>query len=100
MSIQPGNKDEDQANELSQLFDEIESGNEKHEETIVLKEDNEIDVLNLPPRKEIHTKNNRFRLKFSRPFIRFAFVIFIVALSICIALYIWQDEFTSLLHRL
>ncbi len=79
----------DQAHVLRQLMKEI--GNEtKHHEND-LYERVKIDVLHLPPRKEIHGRNKtRFRLTWKMPFIRFTFVIILLIIIVIGALYVSQ----------
>ena len=62
---------EDQASELRNLLDGTEDEKEGKEEPQKAK----IDILNLPPRKEIHTNVYRARFKIDKPLIRFIFVI-------------------------
>ena len=100
LSTQLEHKEEDQANELRSLLQDIEEGTENDKEPFADQMINEIDVLNLPPRKEVHTKNKRVKLKMSKPFLRFLFTIIIVLTGLGTAIYVWQDEITTLLHRL
>lgn len=76
-----------QAEKLQQLFDEINNRpiekkerkeNKKEEEYI------EVDVLNLPPRKEVHTNpRTRLHFPFKKPIIRISIVcIFVIAILI------------------
>jgi predicted DNA binding CopG/RHH family protein len=47
--------------------------------------DHRIDVLNLPPRKEVHNKKNkRIKVKISSPLIRFIFVILLLSVLILV----------------
>lgn len=100
LSTQLEHKEEDQANELRTLFQDIEEGNENDEELFADQIINEIDVLNLPPRKEVHTKNKRTKIKLSKPLLRFLFTVIIVLAGLGTAIYVWQDEITTLLHKL
>ncbi|GGA61093.1 hypothetical protein [Ornithinibacillus halotolerans] len=48
----------------------------------------EINVLNLPPRREVHSQNNqKVHFKISKPFIRLAFVIILLAVVLGISFY-------------
>lgn len=100
LSTQLEHKEEDQANELRTLFQDIEEGNENDEESFADQIINEIDVLNLPPRKEVHTKSKRTKIKLSKPLLRFLFTVIIVIAGLGTAIYVWQDEITTLLHKL
>ena len=106
--MQQGNLDKDQANELRQLFNEVEQGEETANVTkednneIVIEKTNirEIDVLKLPPRKEIHTKNKRAKLKVSKPFLRLLFIsLFVIAILIG-AIFLWEGELATFLNEL
>ncbi|MBP2077832.1 sulfite exporter TauE/SafE family protein [Oceanobacillus polygoni] len=96
----------DQADELRNLFQEIEEGqaiepplkSTDSEQESEAKRD--IDILNLPPRKEIHSKDSRTSLKLSGPLIRLLFVIFILILGLAGAYYIWGNEFWLLIKEL
>ena len=104
MSIQQGERDIDQANELRQLLHEVEQGEEMKEGNIEIIEETasrrEIDVLKLPPRKEIHTKNKRAKLKVSKPFLRLLFIsLFVIAILIG-TFYLWEGELAAFLNEL
>lgn len=96
----------DQADELRQLFQEIEDGqsteqhvgNKNSEQESEAKRD--IDILNLPPRKEIHSKDSRTSLKLSGPLIRLLLVIFILIVGLAGAYYIWGNELWVLIQNL
>lgn len=97
------NEHEDQAAELRKLLDEVERGkNEPGAETIILPDENpdhkrEIDILNLPPRGEIHNNKKRTQIKFSFPLIRFLFVIIILGAVLAGLYYVWGNELINLL---
>lgn len=88
-----------QAEKLQQLFTEItdqekimkqEENDIYVEETVTYKE---IDVLNLPPRSEVHKKSKwHFKVRFSAPIVRFSFFVLIVILIIAIVLSFYFDE--------
>ena len=102
--MQQRERDIDQANELRQLLNEVEQGeqtnkvdNEIIEETVSRRE---IDILKLPPRKEIHTQNKRAKLKVSKPFLRLLFIsLFVIAILIG-AFYLWEGELATFLNEL
>ncbi|MGY0691801.1 hypothetical protein ACW2QC_03280 [Virgibacillus sp. FSP13] len=97
---------EDQATELRKLVNEVQEGQantsfDNHSSAEESTDDLEqidwgVDILNLPPRKEVHAKDDqRTHMKISRPFIRLLLVI-IITLGILVGLYyVWGDE---LLH--
>lgn len=78
----------DQAEQLKQIFNEL-NKNENQDENVLddmIEQDQiqHIDILNLPPRKTVHShKKTGLKVKFSRPFVRLLFVtILIIALII------------------
>lgn len=103
--MQQAERDIDQANELRQLLNEVEQGEQTNKENKGLVEEEtasrrEIDVLKLPPRKEIHTKNKRAKLKVSKPFLRLLFItLFVIAILIG-AFYLWEGELAAFLNEL
>ncbi|HLS36327.1 MAG TPA: hypothetical protein VK061_08830 [Bacillota bacterium] len=69
----------DQADELKQLFEEIEEGQSNNQLRSTQNEPPTIDVLDLPPRKEIHDQKQIFpRINLNKAFIRFVFVIILI----------------------
>jgi hypothetical protein len=95
-----------QAEQLKKIFDELQQGennpdelmNDQFSETDSIPK---IDVLNLPPRKEIHgNKKSRIRLSMSKPFLRLLSVIFLIILIICGAYYIWGEELIHIINNL
>src|SRR5690625_2752379 len=85
---------DDQADKLERLFQEI-----NNKQTDVTKEkvteENliEVDVLNLPPRSEIHQKTNmRFHIDIHRPFWRFFFVVILLLVIISIVYFSFGDQ--------
>ncbi|ASK63315.1 hypothetical protein CFK37_14700 [Virgibacillus phasianinus] len=108
--------EEEQANDLHKLFNEIQ-GNEnennrssdaenngepkKTEPTDRINKNSEftrdIDILNLPPRKEVHgNRKNHTRIKISKPFVRFSVVIILLILVFLVVYYFWQEELIQL----
>lgn len=80
---------DDQAKELRAIINELQentddsstiSSREIQEEKVPEQDvDTEINVLNLPPRKEVHSqKKKRARIKFSKPFIRLVIVVVLI----------------------
>ncbi|WP_100010770.1 hypothetical protein [Lentibacillus sediminis] len=60
------------------------------------KNEQEIDVLNLPPRKEVHGQKNSTSLKVSRPLLRFLFVVVLLLVILAGAFIVWGDEWLPL----
>lgn len=98
MSRHSGKKELDQADELRRVFNEVE--NHENKEEAAAREEMEIDVLNLPPRKEVHAKSGRTKLRVSRPFIRFALIVAIVLLCLIAALYALDGNLPALMEQL
>lgn len=72
-------QEDNQAIKLQQLFAEVNNQAEEVTETTVDKELIEVDVLNLPPRSEVHQKSKlRLRMNVRRPVWRFLLVILIL----------------------
>ncbi|WP_368651978.1 hypothetical protein AB4Y30_09380 [Ornithinibacillus sp. 4-3] len=101
------NKSEDQATQLKKLVNELNNDVPTDNQQIqidsnaLFRETNEdpiIDILNLPPRKEVHQENTkRARLKMmGRPLSRFIFVCVILVLILGVAYYFWNDELMNL----
>lgn len=85
---------ENQEEALRFLLDEVQQGEKDQVATIDETEAHkrEVDVLNLPPRKEVHSKNKqRTHIKMSKPLLRFLFV-FILLLGVLIGVYfVWGE---------
>ncbi|WP_164668737.1 hypothetical protein [Virgibacillus doumboii] len=81
---------EEHTDELRNLLDEVQGSSEKPlpEENDDKEETNdtderEVDILNLPPRKEVHNSDNgRVHFKFSGALLRLIFVIVIIVLVV------------------
>ncbi|WP_188453831.1 hypothetical protein [Virgibacillus oceani] len=90
---------EDQAAELRKLVDEVQQKDVKDSEVNIggiMDGEREVDILNLPPRKEVHSKKNtRTHLKMSRPFLRLVFVIVIILAVLFGIYYVWGDEIVN-----
>lgn len=99
-------KSENQAIQLKKMFDEVQaSGSNQTSETNdpVGNTDQfvKIDVLNLPPRKDVHTNHKRrTRVKIGQPFIRFFVVIILFIISVAGAYYLWGEELITLIKKL
>ncbi|MBD1222639.1 hypothetical protein [Virgibacillus halodenitrificans] len=84
------NQSKDQAAELRKLvtddeksIDIAEEGNIEDDETT------KIDLLNLPPRKQVHTTKKSTKVKVSSAFIRFIIVFLALTFLVLIAYYLW-----------
>ncbi|SFK01309.1 hypothetical protein SAMN04487936_106141 [Halobacillus dabanensis] len=53
----------------------------------------EMDVLELPPRKDVHQGTNRTKWKFSTVWMRFLLVIFIILIIVVLSYRYWDDWF-------
>lgn len=101
------NDHNDQAEQLKKIFDELQQHENKSE---ALSNDHQhtkdysmpkIDVLNLPPRKEVHGNNKeRTHLSISKPFLRFLSVIILIVAIIFGAYFIWGDELMIIIDGL
>lgn len=106
MSERP-NEHSDQAEQLKQIFDELQQNKSKSEESRREEQHTnddsipKIDVLNLPPRREVHGNSNvRTRLGISRPFLRFLSVIVLIVAIILGAYFMWGEELIVLINGL
>lgn len=89
-------KERDQAEELRRLVYDVQSnqGNDddQHEKDFT-PEKREIDILNLPPRKEVHgMKQQRVRLKTSKSLKRFLLVIMVLIIIVGSIYYLYSEE--------
>lgn len=96
----------DQAEQLKQIFDELQQNAPDSEQlSNELDVDDrsipKIDVLNLPPRKEIHRDNDvRTRLSISGPFVRFLSIIILIIIIVFGAYFLWGDELILIINGL
>ncbi|WP_099158390.1 hypothetical protein [Virgibacillus ndiopensis] len=98
---------EDQASELRKLVNEVqqeelvestETNDFTEENEIKTEETREVDILNLPPRKEVHSKNNtRAHVKMSKPFMRLVLVIVIILAVLFGLYYVWGEELLNVI---
>jgi len=93
----------DQAKELRELLQDVNNNSlkvndrsnnqqdyvmEENLENQVTTEEKMVNVLNLPPRKEIHSqKKNRTHLKISKPFLRLFFVLLLLLIVLWLLLF-------------
>ncbi|WP_200416255.1 hypothetical protein [Virgibacillus salexigens] len=94
---QQAKKLEDQAKELRSLLNEVEKNTDKENASDEKKANEghrsrEVDILNLPPRKEIHSnKKAPTHIKISVPFKRFLLIL-TVLLILMLGAYLWFGE--------
>lgn len=86
--------DEKQAKELQQLFAEIANDQTEEEKSGSEQEELvEIDVLNLPPRSEVHVSpERRLTLNFKKPYVRFTVVILLLLVLIAIIYVVFGEQ--------
>lgn len=100
------NEDKDEETDLKSLVNEIQQREKKRiEQEDRLPEEpghiRKIDVLNLPPRTEVHGKQKtRTHVKFSKPLLRLLIVIIILLGIIIGAYFIWGEELLTLISDL
>lgn len=98
-------KQEDQAEELRKLLNEVESikdpeMNKSIESEEVQLEQREVDILNLPPRKEVHgNKKQHTHIKISLPFRRFILIIFLLIIILIGVYYLFGGDIPQLMNN-
>lgn len=87
--------EENQARKLQELFAEVANNPEiKDNEPIEKEEFVEMDILNLPPRSEVHSSSKRkLKLNIKKPFARFVFVMIILIAIITMMYFAIGDQF-------
>lgn len=98
----------DQADELRKLFNEVQEESEPSIPEEDIKKDNhekkverDVDILNLPPRGEVHSINKkRTRLKVSGASLRFIFVIITLLVLVGGAYYLWGQELIEVITNI
>ncbi|UJL48115.1 hypothetical protein KFZ58_09815 [Virgibacillus sp. NKC19-16] len=97
---------EDQAVTLMSLLDEVQQGDtqDKTQSTVIDEteaQEREVDVLNLPPRKEVHRKiKQRTHIKMGIPLLRFL-IVFILLLGVLTGAYLlWGEELITVISNL
>src|SRR5690625_2427384 len=99
-------KSNDQTVQLKEIFDEVQqSGSDQTNGRNNIVNDTDpivkVDVLNLPPRKEVHNNHKRrTRVKIGQPFIRFFVVIILFIIAIAGAYYLWGEELINIIKEL
>jgi hypothetical protein len=90
-----------QTDELQLLVEQVEK---EHEEKQVMSIDSientdiqrEVDLLNLPPRKEKHSENRRSHFKISKALFRFLFIVILLIVILIGVYYFFGNELISL----
>jgi len=78
--------EQNQTDELKQLFEEIEMG-QSNPFNEYKNDEPQIDVLDLPPRKEVHNQEQRLvRIPLNKSLVRFIVVILIIAVILYLLL--------------
>src|SRR5690625_6994309 len=97
------NEHNDQAEQLKQIFEELQEHAITPDDSLNIEQHTEaysppkIDVLNLPPRKEVHSNHGRTRIKISGQFLRLLTVILLMIVVIFGAYYTWGEEVINLI---
>lgn len=93
----------DQSYELQKLIQDVDikpSENnledEANNDDLNIQED--IDVLNLPPRKDVHKMKSRIHFKMSKAFLRFMFVVLIIVIILIGTYYYVGEDFLNLFN--
>ena len=91
------NDEQTQAAKLKELFEEVTREEQIDDNNELDKNENslpEIDILNLPPRSEVHqSKSRKLKLTFQRPLIRLLLVIILLIAIAFGAFYFVGDEY-------
>ncbi|SDJ66877.1 hypothetical protein [Sediminibacillus albus] len=89
----------DQAQQLRSAMDKEESKSFSLENQLEHHPDpeEEVNVLNLPPRKQVHhQKKTGMKWKISIPLIRFLLILFLLIIGLVLAVHFWGDELLRL----
>ncbi|TQS74438.1 hypothetical protein DX933_10835 [Ornithinibacillus gellani] len=105
--VEDKDKSPDQADELRKLLDEVQQSANDEKESEQIKEETEptysreIDILNLPPRREVHGNNNsKARMTFNRPLFRLIIVLLLVIGFTAGLFYFYGDEILNILNQM
>lgn len=97
-------KHDDQEMELRKLLDEVQQSEtdipspENNENKEVPEEKRDVDILDLPPRKEVHSHNKkRTRFKISSALVRLFTVIIILVLLLAGTFYLWGEGLRNII---
>lgn len=60
-----------------------------------------IDVLDLPPRKEVHNnKSKRIKIRFTSPYIRVVVIVLLIMMIFASGFYIWAGELKEMIQHI
>lgn len=59
-----------------------------------------VDVLNLPPRKEVHQKKGWTKIKFRKPFVRLLVVLVLLIIVVFGTYYYWGNDILDIFKQL
>lgn len=105
-------EENDQADELKRILSEIdqqEKNRLRNQVSNLLEEEidnpkattQKIDILELPPRKEVHGKYNSVtRLRIEQPFLRFLIVVLVIIIIVLGAYIYWDEELLNLIKNI
>ncbi|HLQ71504.1 MAG TPA: hypothetical protein VK142_06850 [Bacillota bacterium] len=99
------NKENVPSKELEKLLSEVvpkESSNDGQAEEPEKEADTtqKIDVLNLPPRKEVHGgKAKRMKIKVTKPYFRLIIVVFLIIILFAGGFYLWGEDLVNLIQH-
>ena len=80
--------------EINQQLDASDVQNEQNHDNYV-----EVDVLNLPPRREVHKKSkHRLSLNLRQPIFRFIFVVFLIIIIGLLLFYLTDEQWSTLFN--
>ncbi|QTM99685.1 hypothetical protein ERJ70_10455 [Sediminibacillus dalangtanensis] len=81
----------DQARHLRSMVNELD--NDKETETTYSPEQEEVNVLNLPPRKEVHqNKRTKVKWKVSLSLVRLLVILFLLIIAVIVSFQIWDGN--------
>lgn len=100
------NEENDQADQLKRIFADVEQRGEGEASDIKQQGNSnpvtpKVDVLNLPPRKEVHgIYKKRTHLRIGRPFLRFVGVLLILIIVVLGAYIYWGEELIAIIKNI
>lgn len=102
-------KESDQAKELRKLLSDVQQSESSNYTTTTTENDThqtldntkKIDVLNLPPRKEIHNgKSRHIKIKVTKPYIRLIVVVLLITFLFAGGFYMWGQELVNMIKQI
>ena len=102
-----GNKNSDPTDELKKLLSDVEtngvSNNVQSNDDADEEAENPqvIDVLNLPPRKEVHSgRTKHMRIKVTKPYVRLIIVVLLIIILFAGGFYVWGDDLIKIIQHI